>query len=168
MTPFTCTREREVADALHRGHWPQACPNELRAHVATCRRCSDLILVTQNLQADRATVQLKAQLPSAGALWWRAQLRRRNANIARVSRPILGAQIFALVITLLGAAGVFAWQVRKGFDISSWLGELPRAFDFSALLPAEHFQGGLWGFLPILALVAVVSGVVVYFASEKQ
>lgn len=168
MTFFTCSREREVSDMLHRGYWPQACPGELRAHVAACHRCSDLVLVTQGFQADRSKLQLQAQLPSAGTLWWRAQLRRRNADLARVSRPLFGAQIFALVVTLLAGGGVLAWLLRKGIGIESWLSELPRAFDLGALLPAQHPESGLWLLLPILAMVALVSGVVVYFASEKQ
>lgn len=168
MTPFTCSRERDVVDMLHRGHWPQACPDELRGHVATCRRCSDLVLVTQGFQADRTQVQLKAQLPSAGALWWRAHLRRRNADLVRVSRPLFGAQVFALVVTLLAGLGVVSWELRKGFDPGSWFSEVSRALDLGALLPAQHPEGGLWLLLPVLAMVALVGGVVVYFASEKQ
>ena len=170
MTPFTCSREREVTDMLHRGHWPQACSDELRAHVSTCRRCSDLVLVTQGFQADRAKVQRQAQLPSAGALWWRAQLRRRNADLARVSRPLFGAQVFAFIVTLVAGVGVLAWQLRRGFDFASWFGELARAFDLGALLPSSlsHPEGGPWLLFPVLAMVALVGGVVVYFASEKQ
>src|SRR5579862_5606645 len=110
MSPFTCSREREVTELLHRGYWPEACPNELRAHVEACRVCSDLVVVTQAFQAAHKQTTPVPKLESAGALWWRALLRRRNAAIEKVGRPILGAQIFALVISVVVVAAVLAWQ----------------------------------------------------------
>jgi len=50
----TCAREKEVAELLLRGRWPHACSAELRAHVAACRACSDLVLVTQNFRSAHA------------------------------------------------------------------------------------------------------------------
>src|SRR6185503_5111321 len=100
MSLFTCAREREVTDLLHKGHWPQACSEELRAHVASCRGCSDLVLITESLQASRRQTAELPLLEPAGAIWWRAQLRRRNAAIDQMSRPIIGAQIFALAMSV--------------------------------------------------------------------
>jgi hypothetical protein len=170
MSPFSCTREREVNEMLHRGHWPEACASELRDHVEGCRACSDLVLVTQTFQAARAHTAAMARPESAGALWWRAQLRRRNAAIARVGKPILGAQIFAFAVAMMAGAGVLAWQARQGFHLWAWLEELPQALHLDALLPAAvpHIDGGAWLLVPILATVALVGGVVVYLATEKQ
>jgi hypothetical protein len=169
MNPFACAREKEVADLLHRGHWPKACAPELRAHVDGCRTCSDLVLVTQAFQAAR-THAAAPRLDSAGALWWRAQLRRRYADLERIGRPILGAQIFALAVTLVVAVGVLAWQTRRGFHITSWIEDLPGALHLGALLPTSlpTFTGSFWFVVPVLATLALVSGVVVYLASEKQ
>ena len=69
MSPFTCTREREVTELLRQGFWPEACPAELRAHVETCRFCSDLVLVTEALQASRRQTLDLPDLESPGALW---------------------------------------------------------------------------------------------------
>ncbi len=169
MTPFTCAREKEVAQLLHRGHWPQASAAELRDHVAACRTCSDLVLVTQAFQGAKATAAAP-HLPSAGAIWWRAQLRRRNADIERISRPILGAQIFAFAITIVVAGMLLAWQLRRGVHIAAWLQDTAHSLNFSALVPSAlpHFDSGLWLLFPVLATLALVSGVVVYFASEKH
>lgn len=169
MTPFTCAREKEVAETLHRGHWPQACSPELRAHVDSCRRCSDLVLVMGSLQSARSIPPGLPNLPSAGALWWRAQLRRRSAAIESISKPIFGAQIFALAIAVVVGAGVLMWEARDWLRLASWFKEMPHAFDLGTLLPASalHLEGAAW-LLPVLATVALVSGVVVYFASEKQ
>ncbi|MGA8090777.1 MAG: hypothetical protein WCA10_26115 [Terracidiphilus sp.] len=166
MSPFACTREREVTELLHQGYWPEACPEELRAHVETCRSCSDLVLVSQAMQASRRQTLDIPRLESPGALWWRAQLRRRNAAIERVGRPILGAQIFALTLLIVVGAGGLVW---KGNLLRAWLENLPQALHLEALVPAALSQsGGLGWIVPALATVALLSGVVVYLATEKQ
>jgi hypothetical protein len=170
MTFGPCNREREVTDLLHRGHWPQACPAELRAHVDTCRSCSDLVLVSQAFQQARSQSVAQPRLESPGALWWRAQLRRRNSAIERVARPIFGAQIFALAVSLVFAAGLLAWQVRRGFNAIAWIQDLPRALHLDALLPAAmpKFDGSLLLLAPILATLALLGGFAIYIASEKN
>lgn len=166
MSPFTCTREREVTELLHQGYWPEACPAELRTHVETCRSCSDLVLVTQALQTSRRQALDIPRLESPGALWWRAQLRRRNVAIETVARPILGAQIFALMLLIVVAAGALVW---KGNLLKAWLQDLPRAMNFAALVPSALLQsGGMGWIVPALATVALLSGLVVYLTTEKQ
>jgi hypothetical protein len=166
MSPFSCTREREVSELLHQGYWPEACPEELRAHVEACRICSDLVLVTSALGMERKETMPMARLEAPGALWWRAQLRKRNVAIEKMARPILGAQVFALAMALVVAAAVLVWQAGSW---SAWIQELPAALHLDALLPATavDLSGMLW-IIPVLASIAVLSGVVVYLASEKQ
>lgn len=166
MSPFTCTREREIIALLHNGHWPQACSDELRAHVASCRSCSDLVLVTESLQASRRQTTELPHLEPPGAIWWRAQLRRRNAAIEKVSRPILGAQIFAVLMTLVVVAAIAVWQFGNW---SAWFADLPGALHLTALIPSSMPDNGiLWIIVPAIATVALLSGIVVYLASEKQ
>lgn len=167
MSLFTCAREREVADLLHRGYWPQACPPELRTHVQSCRSCSDLVLVTETMQAARRQSSELPRLEPAGALWWRAQLRRRNAAIEKMARPIVGAQLFALAVALVVAVAVIVWQAGNW---SAWIEDLPRALHLDALIPASisNSSGVVWIIVPILATIALLSGLVVYLGSEKQ
>lgn len=162
MSPFTCARESELTALLDRGQWPLAASADLSAHVAGCRTCAELAQVRQALQAARAASLALPALPSAGALWWRAQLRRRNADLVRINRPILGAQIFATVLTLLLATAALAWELRRGLHPAAWL----QALHLEALWPASF--GSLGFLMPLLAMLVLVSGVVVYFASEKQ
>jgi hypothetical protein len=170
MTKFACAREKEVEELVGCGLWPMAAAAELRAHVEGCRACSDLAVVAQAFQAAHSSATAEPTLPSAGALWWRAQLRRRNAAIERIGRPLLGAQIFALATVLLMAVGGLAWQVRRGFGLLAWIEALPRALHFDALWPTSlgGFEGNFWYVVPVLATLALVGGVVVYFASEKH
>jgi len=165
-----CVREKEVAELLRCGHWPHACSVELRAHVADCRACADLVLVTQTFRSARADATALARLEAPGLIWWRAQLRRRNAAIERIGKPILGAQIFALAIILLAAVGLVISQARQGLRWMSWFDEFPGSLHLAALWPATlaSFDARFWLLVPILATLALVSGVVVYLASERR
>jgi hypothetical protein len=173
----SCPREAEVKALVERGQWPQACAPELRAHVGSCRSCSELVLVTIAFQRARKQSMSAAKLGSPGLLWWRAQLRRRNVAVERISRPILSAQIFALSVNLVLAVAVAVWQAKKGLAWLTWLEQLPHNVGtnwFSSLVPADLFKSGTGSVLGPTMLIAVVSAValvgcvVVYFASEKR
>ena len=170
MIPGTCAREKEVAELLRSGHWPQACSLELHANVGGCRACGNLILVTETFQRARSNAAGMARLESPGALWARAQLRRRNAAIERIGRPILGAQIFALAVSVLVAAGFLVLQFRQGAPWTSWIKDFPRSLHLEALWPSAPptFDGHLWFVVPLLAALAVLSGVAAYVASEQE
>jgi hypothetical protein len=165
-----CTREKEVAELLANGHWPDACGDELRSHVTTCRACQDLILLKQAFRADRQVAVGSARLESPGVLWWRAQLRRRNAAIVQISRPILGAQIFAVAVTLVAAVVYMALQARRGFGWLDWLAQVPRALHLEVLLPdaLQKYPGETWLVFSAIAMLALMSAVIVYKASEKR
>jgi hypothetical protein len=182
MTLRSCVHEKEVTGLLARGQYPQACSPELRTHVSSCRSCADLVLVTRAFQTARAQTD-PANLPSPGLLWWRAQLRRRNAAVERIGKPILGAQIFALSVGLVFAIGFAATQATHGLHWLSWFdgisfdglsrpSQLPQtsALHLDAFHPAALLTsgGGLLVLIPILATVLLLGGVAVYFASEKS
>ncbi|MGA2169439.1 MAG: hypothetical protein ABSG62_14615 [Terracidiphilus sp.] len=174
MTLSPCSRENEVLELLARGHWPQACTPDLRAHLAACRSCADLLLVTHAFQLSRATAAAQANLPAPGVLWWRAQLRRRNAAVERVAKPILGAHIFALSITLFVALALVVSQARHGLQWLNWLAQLPQpqigSLHLESLWPSTLSNPGwsLTVLIPVFATLALLSAVVVYLASEKQ
>jgi len=168
-----CPHLSEIKTLLSSGHWPHACPAELRAHAARCTTCANQVLITQAFQTDRVSLSNAAQLPPPGVLWWRAQLRRRNAAVERIGKPILGAQIFAIAITLLIAGGVALSQARYGLH---WLAKLPQSptFNLASLWPAMNadtlnlLKLNLPYLIPAVAVLALLSGVVLYLATEKQ
>lgn len=171
MTFRTCSRQSEILELLALGHWPQACPQELRAHLAECRSCADLLLVTQAFQRSRANTAAQAQLPAPGAIWWRAQLRRRNAAVERVGKPILGAYIFALSMMVLVAVALVISQARHGFRWLDWLGQSQNfALHVQPFNPSALFSSGgsLSMLIPVLATVALLGAVVVYLAVERK
>jgi len=172
MTLRPCTCEKEVTELLARGQRPEAFTPELRAHVSGCRSCGDLALVAETFQRTRLEASGAARIVSPGAIWWRAQLRRRNAAIERVNKPILGAQIFALAINLVLVVGLLVWQARQGLGWLTWLEQLPQvgSLELGKLWSSALLIPG-WSLtilIPAAATVALLSGVVVYLASEKQ
>ena len=163
-----CPRENEVKELVERGQWPAATSPELEAHLRACRACSDLALVTGAFQRAR----LEAVGPrNAGApelLWWRAQLRRREAAMERIGRPILGAQIFALVVNLAVVAGFVAWEATHGADWLGWFGAHGQSGGIGTLVAAAFSGWGLMVTVPALATLALLGGAAVYLAAERQ
>jgi hypothetical protein len=172
MTFSPCPHEKEVVGLLSSGRWPQACTPELRTHLGACRSCADLVLVTRAFQTARTHAAAAATPASPGLLWWRAQLRRRNAAVERIGKPILRAQIFAFSVSILFAVGFLVSQATHGLRWLSWLQQFPQApqLHWEALWPTAVFNSGssLPLLIPVLATLALLSGVVIYLASEKQ
>jgi hypothetical protein len=165
-----CVRESEVKDLLGRGHWPDACSSDLRTHVSECRTCSDTVLLTQAFRGERAIAATEAKLEPSGVLWWRAQLRRRNAAIERIGKPMLGAQIFAIAVTLLAATVFLVSQSSRSFGWLSWLAQIPRSLHLEVLLPdaLQKSQGEIWLFVALAGMLALMSGVIMWVASDKH
>jgi hypothetical protein len=165
-----CPREREVIEMLGLGQWPEGCGEELRGHVAGCRGCRELVVVRQAFGRERNLAAGEARLESPGVLWWRAQLRRRNAALERIGRPLLGAQVFALAVSVAAAVGYVLWLTRRGFDWVAWMSELPRAFHLAALVPGSWGDSPwvLWMGISVAVMAALMGGVLVYLRSEKR
>lgn len=121
MTAPECARESEILDAIAAGEWPHAAPEALKAHAATCAVCADLALAASALHDDAAAVsQAPLALPSAGQVWWRAELRARHEALLLAQRPVLAVQVVAAVVFLAAlvtgvrsfAPNAWAWVVR--------------------------------------------------------
>ena len=176
----TCPRHSEIKALLERGSWPSAATPDLLAHAATCQSCAPLVLLTQAFKRDRTIAQSQAapRLDAPGALWWRAQLRRRNAAIEKLQRPLIGAQIFAVALSLVAAVAFLSWQSKAAWQSRqglTWLADLPGSLrfgslHFEALLPTQ-LQSPL-GFsaliAAVLALIAVLSSALAYATSDKR
>lgn len=162
-----CSFEKDLVQALKAGHWPDGCARELRTHANGCELCRELILVTQTFQRARSESIHTAPAGSPDLLWWRAQLRRRNAAARRVGRPITIAQTFAWLTSLLVAIVFVASQYNHGLGWASWWPEITPS-KVLHLLSANVGNWNLLLFLPGLGAVAVLSGIVLYLASERS
>jgi len=150
MSRTECVCEQEVLDAITAGRWPDRLSEELSAHVATCSICSDLGLVAQSLSADYQDALSDVRVPTAGLVWWKAEIRARQDAVKTVNRPIRWAQYIA-----------------AGCGIAAVLFFL-RLVDFS-VFSGIHLQELIGQFLPIpivyvmLGALAVVISVAAYF-----
>jgi hypothetical protein len=107
-------------------------------------------------------------------LWRRAQLLKRNAQLARINRPVLGAHLFALATLMLIA---FAVALSHWKQTAGWMTEmltdvlrLPASPawlhpDLNHVALAHPDLGYL---LPGLVLIAVLGGVAAYLAREPR
>ena len=154
-----CSHQKEVGELLLGGQWPVGCGADLRAHVAGCGRCSEVVLVRTAMQGLRAGDMAAARVEAPGVIWWRAQLRRRNAVLEQVARPLKAAQLFAMAVVVSFAAGFGAAEMRHS---SEWMARL-EAVSWGAM-----FSG--WGLvLAAMGLVGVglVGAVAVFLASDR-
>lgn len=162
MTLFSCSREAEVLTALREQHWPQASEPELRSHVAGCSHCSELVLISQSFQQARQGASQEAPLPSAGVLWWRAQVQRRNGAIARVNKPIVLAEKAAWAATWAVALALTLWQRHR-------LGDLFRSVGKVSELWASSADGWTFALLgAALGTVSLLGGVALYLAAKQD
>jgi len=159
-----CERESEVRGLLEQGHWPEASGAELREHVAACSKCGDLVMVAEAFRGARAETMKSTPAMAPGVIWWRAQVRRRQAALEQIARPIWGAQVFAFVVTLLLGVGLVVVETRRGF---SWQ-DGARALHLEALVPAGGVSLEVLLVAACVGVVAVLGGVVVYLGVERR
>jgi hypothetical protein len=105
-----CEREREVIEALRSGRWSGPWGEEIRAHAAVCAVCSEVAPVAEALHRDAEGRQQDARLPSAGLIWWKAQLAARRAAQERAALPIAWVERLAQVLGALAVLGLGWWQ----------------------------------------------------------
>jgi hypothetical protein len=97
-----CDYEPAVVRAVRIGSWTE----ELRAHFAACPVCADAVLIAEALHGEPAE---SLEVPAAGLIWWKAQLRRRLDGQERALRPIVWAERGAIAAGLGGVAWTAAW-----------------------------------------------------------
>lgn len=163
MNIRACARTHELRNALRLGHWPQACTDDLRAHVAHCSSCSDLVLVTQHLQQARSQAMPAAPVASANLLWLRAQARRRQTAMERAARPLAIAQLFALAVGVLAAVVLVAIQLRGAFSAHPLRAVQSPLASFSSLV-ASGWDAELVG----AALLLLLAGLALFLTSEHR
>jgi hypothetical protein len=126
MKPIECEFEADALAAALQSRWPDQVGVELRAHVAECPICSDVVAIAS--AADDARIEMRARVvvPDSGVVWWRAQLRARREAAEAAGRPITAAQsiAFASAVGLLGACfGATSTWFQSAFrSIASHLG----------------------------------------------
>ena len=92
-----CEKEQVVVAALLAG----ALPDDLLAHVSVCEVCTEVAQASRALLHEVAPAADVLRLPNASLVWKRAQALAKQQAIAKATRPIRIARIFAGVAALL-------------------------------------------------------------------
>jgi hypothetical protein len=155
MNPVECEFESEVLAAALQSRWPDRVDAQLRAHVAECAICSDVIVISGAMDDAREDAYGHTVVPDSGRVWWRAQLRARREAAQTAGRPITAAQViaFACAVGLLGACfgATSTWFQSALARISS----AAIGFETKSLLPSATALMAEHGAL-VLATAAVL------------
>src|SRR3954468_21086605 len=126
-----CRFESDVLAAIAAGTWDQA-SSELTDHVAGCRTCADVAMVSVLLKQDHAAMLDETSVPSSGQVWWRAQVRARAEAAHAAARPLFVAQALAAaalvgvlvaLVTWLWPAGAWRYVSAPGeLGLVAWTG----------------------------------------------
>ncbi|HEY4358137.1 MAG TPA: hypothetical protein VGN16_20485 [Acidobacteriaceae bacterium] len=165
MSLMECKRSTDVREVLASGHWPEACPTELREHVNSCRRCGDAVLVATTLRKARASALPERPVVSPSLIWWRAQLRQRQVVIQKVSRPLIGAQLIALMIVVCVACGLAAEAVHTS---GGWQGLVHDAAGVGSAVNSFVSGVGTATLTAGAVMVALLGAVLVYAAFGRE
>ena len=160
-----CTREEDVLDALSARRWPDRCDADLRAHVASCDICADLVDVATALLDDHEVAWRDARVPPSGVVWWRAQLRAREDAARAAARPLAFIQgVAASVAVWLVVALVRAVPPAYLSTWRAWVTELVP--DITVRMPDMARVAGAvpLSILVLLAAWLVLAPVAIYFA----
>jgi len=118
MSVRYCEREPDLVEALTSGRWPDACGEDLCRHAAACPVCAEVVLVAQALEQESTQARMEVALPTAGLVWWKAQMRARREAIDRAAQPIAIVEGLAWVSAAVCLLGTAIWQRRW---IEDWL-----------------------------------------------
>jgi len=134
---MSCACERDVLDLVAIGQWPSRADETLRAHVAACATCAEVAAVAAAVRewADETDNPQPVKVPDASVVWYRAQVRARQEATRRASRPVLVAQLVALVAVVIAAVWIgpeLSLSVSMP-DLSGWWPSLPGSEQFSWL-----------------------------------
>jgi len=144
MAKRDCDREFEVRDCATTG----AIGDELRAHIAGCESCREVFDVAHAVADDRNGLMRTAHPPSAGLVWWRANMRTQREAARAAVRAGSFIQLALLIAAV--AAGLTYLGISIDFHaVGHWIAASAHAFA-----------------IPMIALAVwlILAPVAVYFA----
>ena len=164
-----CPVEQDLLDALVARRWPDRVDNALREHVNGCEICADVAEIAAAFFEDRDLARVEARVPSASAVWWRAQIRAREESARLAARPLALVQAAATLcvaaVSVAAAPAASSWvrALVKGVGATDWWA-LPSDMSFAWIVSTAAYTT-----LPVLAvgLWVVLAPVVVYLALDE-
>jgi hypothetical protein len=141
MSRMECLREQEILEAVNCGRYSE----EQKTHASQCAVCSDVVAIATVFREDLEGGFADASVPSAGLVWWRAEIRSRQEAMRTASRPITWVQAFGGACT----AGVGIALLSRAWP---WLKHAITQIDISTLSFAQ------WSLLLAAVLALLIIG----------
>ncbi len=152
--PF-CPHEERIAGLLNENRLDS--DPSLLDHARKCTRCSEVLFAVEMLQRGRIPNLISAHTGSPGYLWWRAQLRRQNGVVEKITKPVVWAERFALIGMLCIAAT---------FVFSQW-GQFRDWFSRLAAIGSENSFMAI-AMLAGLLVITCIGGLALYILAADE
>jgi predicted anti-sigma-YlaC factor YlaD len=168
MKKMECDFEHEALAVAVQGRWPERVDAELRAHIAACEICRDVVVVASVMDEARQGMREASAVPDSGRVWRQAQVRARREATQAAGAAITATQViaFSCAIALVGACfgATSAWfQSVVGWVTAGLTGADYKAF-FGSLftLLAEHTALAI----AMAAIVLVLPAIMIVLGKE--
>jgi hypothetical protein len=160
----SCRHEPAVLAAA-RASEHTAVAADIEAHLAACDDCRLSFALAVSLQEERALAMATTRVPSAGQVWWRAELRARQDAAAAVARPITlatGLAAAAVIGVVVSLVGVIGWWAR------AWLTTTLARLSWPDVATQVTWSGGTWLAVGLALAMLVATPLVLYVASREE
>lgn len=108
-----CEMEPAVVAAMRSG----TLNAEMLDHAAGCVSCSDVLLVTEFLRDESASLDRALRTPDAAVIWRKARARAREEALAKATLPIRVVRVCSYALAILAAP----WIVLEFWRRPAWL-----------------------------------------------
>ena len=167
-----CVRAADVLAAMTAGREPGLANEELRQHADACESCREMVTVVSALRGERDRVRRTTTVPSAGLIWWRAQLRQRQQAALKATAPVTAVHAVAIIAAAVLAV-VLATSVAPFVgmpSLSSWVPQVPSAASLTEASQSLSIQFPLLRYGLMLGATAwlILGPVALYFAFRRD
>jgi hypothetical protein len=111
-----CEMEPAVVAAMRSG----TLNAEMLDHAAGCESCSDVLLVTEFLRDESASLDSVLRTPDAAVIWRKARARAREEALAKATLPIRVVRVCSYTLAILAAP----WIVLEFSRRPVWLPDI--------------------------------------------
>jgi hypothetical protein len=155
----SCRFEADVLRAAQTDRWTES----LREHLATCDDCIATASVAPWMTKFSRISDREHILPDPQIVWLKAQLLQGTADVARISRPMNVAQVFAYLVVASGWAALLTW---KWTAVQTWLRGLTPSGMVQNLARGESLSMSFFALVFVLASMTVTLALHTIMAEE--
>ncbi len=164
-----CARAADVLAAMTAGREPGLANEELQQHADACEACREMVMVVSALRGERDRLRRSTTVPSAGLVWWRAQLRQRQQASLKAAAPVTAVHAAAVVAAIVLAV-VLATRVAPFVGMPSLAGFMPSTASFVEASRSLTTEFPLLPYGAMLGATAwlILGPVALYFAFRRD